>query len=355
MRMGKGEEDGKRGMKRMTKATGRDKPVPTIIIPCVPPMYPCVPTVSLQAAVMDLDPRSEGLYGQDPPRPPCVPVSPLPRDKVVSGVPRRGSVPVSCPVPPSGPPGGIPQLEVLLRQVHSLQKVREATTQELVKAQDCSEGLRQHLEQLEQHKEALERSWQQVQESLQRAQLQGKEVDAKGQRRCGLCLEKQQDLEGTKQQWEELQNLRRGHRWQHCQQLEAIMEELKQLRVTHVSPGLGSLAHLGVPHTPGCPGTPWHHPLPPVPPQAPAHLEAELVQLEKMEEKWLSWERRVMDAEEQLGPEAPVLRRLVQQEQEGAGQQLEVELGRQQLSLQRCDRLAEELQQLQRPQEALPE
>ncbi|XP_041330433.1 bromodomain-containing protein DDB_G0280777-like isoform X2 [Pyrgilauda ruficollis] len=321
MRMGKGEEDGKRGMKRMTKATGRDKPVPTIIIPCVPPMYPCVPTVSLQAAVMDLDPRSEGLYGQDPPRPPCVPVSPLPRDKVVSGVPRRGSVPVSCPVPPSGPPGGIPQLEVLLRQVHSLQKVREATTQELVKAQDCSEGLRQHLEQLEQHKEALERSWQQVQESLQRAQLQGKEVDAKGQRRCGLCLEKQQDLEGTKQQWEELQNLRRGHRWQHCQQLEAIMEELKQLRVTH----------------------------------APAHLEAELVQLEKMEEKWLSWERRVMDAEEQLGPEAPVLRRLVQQEQEGAGQQLEVELGRQQLSLQRCDRLAEELQQLQRPQEALPE
>ncbi|XP_041262254.1 bromodomain-containing protein DDB_G0280777-like isoform X2 [Onychostruthus taczanowskii] len=270
---------------------------------------------------MDLDPRSEELYGQEPPRPPCVPVSPRPRDKVVSGVPRRGSVPVSCPVPPSGPPGRIPQLEALLRQVHSVQTVREATTQELVKAQDCSEGLRQHLEQLEQHKEALERSWQQVQESLQRAQLQGKEVDAKSQRRCGLCLEKQQDLEGTKQQWEQLQNLRRGHRWQHCQQLEAIMEELKQLRVTY----------------------------------APAHLEAELVQLEKMEEKWLSWERRVMDAEEQLGPEAPVLRRLVQQEQEGAGQQLEVELGRQQLSLQRRDRLAEELQMLQRPQEALPE
>ncbi|XP_039567155.1 synaptonemal complex central element protein 1-like isoform X1 [Passer montanus] len=284
-------------------------------------MYPCVTTVSLQAAVMDLDPRSDGLYGQDPPRPPCVPVSPRPRDKVVSGVPRRGSAPVPCPVPPSGPPERIPQLEVLLRQVHSLQKVREATTQELVKGQNCSEGLRQHLEQLEQHKEALERSWQQVQESLQRAQLQGKEVDAKGQRRCGLCLEQQQDLEGTKQQWEQLQNLRRGHRWQHCQQLDAIMEELKHLRVTH----------------------------------APAHLEAELVQLEKMEEKWLSWERRVMDTEEQLGPEAPVLRRLVRQEQEGAEQQLEVELGRQQLSLQRRDRLAEELQQLQRPQEALAE
>ncbi|XP_053824121.1 involucrin-like isoform X1 [Vidua chalybeata] len=274
-----------------------------------------------KAAVMDLDPRSEGLYGQDPPRPPCVPVSPRPRDKVASDVPKRGSVPVSCPAPPSGPPGGIPRLEVLLRQVQSLQKVREDTAQELVKAQDRSEELRQHLKQLEQRKEALERSWQQVQDSLQRAQLQGKEVEAKGQRRCGLCLEQQQDLEGTKQQWEQLKHLRRGHRWQHCQQLEDIMEELKNLRVTH----------------------------------APAHLEAELVQLEKMEEKWLSWERRVMDTEEQLGPEAPVLGRLVQQDQEGAERQLEVELGRQQLSLRRRDRLAEELQQLQRPLEARPE
>ncbi|XP_050840512.1 synaptonemal complex central element protein 1-like isoform X1 [Serinus canaria] len=284
-------------------------------------MYPLVPTVSLQAAVMDLDPHSEGLYSQDPPRPPCVPVCPRPREEAVSGVPKRGSVPVSCPVVPSGPPRGIPQLEVLLRQVHSLQKVREATAQELVKAQDCSEGLSQQLEQLEQHKEALERSWQQVQESLQRAQWQGKEVEAKGQRRCGLCLEQQQHLEGTKQQWEQLKNLRREHRRQHCQQLEAVMKELKHLRVTH----------------------------------APAHVKAELVQLEKMEEKWLSWERRVMDTEEQLGPEAFVLRRLVQQEQEGVEQQLEVELGRQQRSLQRRDRLAEELQQLQRPREASPE
>ncbi|XP_032601557.3 uncharacterized protein [Taeniopygia guttata] len=284
-------------------------------------MYPSVPTMSLQAAVMDLDPRSKGLYSQDPPRPPCVPVSPRPRDKAVSGVLKRGNVPVSCPVPPSGPPGGIPQLEVLLKQMHSLQKVREATAQELVKAQDCSEGLRQHLEQLEQRKEELERSWQQVQESLQRAQLQGKEVEAKGQRRCGLCLEQQQDMEGTKQHWKQLKDLRRGHRWQHCQQLESIMEELKHLRVTH----------------------------------APAHLEAELVQLEKMEEKWLNWERRVMDTEEQLGPQAPVLRRLVQQDQEGALRQLEVELGRQRLSRRRRDRLAEELQQLQRPREAQPE
>ncbi|XP_030921275.1 uncharacterized protein LOC102036169 [Geospiza fortis] len=84
-------------------------------------------------------------------------------DKAVSGVPKRGSGPVSCPVPPSGPPGGTPQLEVLLRQVHSLKKVCETTTEELVRAQDRREELRQELEQLEQQKEALERSWKQVQ------------------------------------------------------------------------------------------------------------------------------------------------------------------------------------------------
>lgn len=127
-----GTEGRKRGTKKTTKATGGDKLVQTrgqTIIPCVPSMYPCVPsmypsvpTMSLQAAVMDLDPHSEGLYSQDPPRPPCVPVSPRPRDKAVSGVLKRGNVPVFCPVPPSGPPGGIPQLEVLLRQMHSLQK-----------------------------------------------------------------------------------------------------------------------------------------------------------------------------------------------------------------------------------------
>ncbi|NXV09132.1 SYCE1 protein, partial [Cettia cetti] len=215
----------------------------------------------------------------------------------------------------------IPQLEVLLRQVHSMQKVRQATAQELLRAQGCSEGLRQHLEQLEQRKDALDRPWQQVQESLQRAQLHRKEVEAKGQRCCGLCQEQHQDLEGTEQQLEQVQHLRRGHRWQYCQQLEAIMEEHKHLRYTH----------------------------------APAHLEAELMHLEKMEEKWLSWERRVMDTEEQLGPEAPATSRLVQQDQEGAERQLEVELGRQQLILQHRDRLAEELQQLQRPLEAQPE
>ncbi|XP_071275401.1 uncharacterized protein [Agelaius tricolor] len=275
-------------------------------------MYPYVPTVSLQAAVMDLDPRSEGFYGQDPPRPPCVPVSPRPRDKAVPSVPKRGSGPVSCPVPPSGPSGGTPQLEVLLRQAHCLKKVREATTEELVKAQDCSEELRQELEQRGSPGGDTESA----------AAKGGTGEDlAAGAGHCGLCLEQQQDLEGTKQQWEQLKNLRREQRWQHCQQLEAIMEELKHLRVTH----------------------------------APAHLKAELVKLEKMKEKWLSLERRVMDTEEQLGPEGAVLWRLVQQEQEWAERQLEVELGRQQLSLQRRDRLAEELQQLQHSQEARPE
>ncbi|XP_077028491.1 uncharacterized protein LOC143692294 isoform X4 [Agelaius phoeniceus] len=275
-------------------------------------MYPYVPIVSLQAAVMDLDPRSEGFYGQDPPRPPCVPVSPRPRDKAVPSVPKRGSGPVSCPVPPSGPSGGTPQLEVLLRQAHSLKKVREATTEELVKAQDCSEELRQELEQRGSPGGDTESA----------AAKGGTGEDlAAGAGHCGLCLEQQQDLEGTKQQWEQLKNLRREQRWQHCQQLEAIMEELKHLRVTH----------------------------------APAHLKAELVKLEKMKEKWLSLERRVMDTEEQLGPEGAVLWRLVQQEQEWVERQLEVELGRQQLSLQRRDRLAEELQQLQHSQEARAE
>ncbi|NXP96067.1 SYCE1 protein, partial [Passerina amoena] len=214
-----------------------------------------------------------------------------------------------------------PQLEVLLRQVHSLKKVRKATAEELVKAQDRREELRQELEQLKQQKEALERTWQQVQESLKRAQLQGKEVEAKGQRLCELCLEQQQDQEGTKQQWEQLKNLYREQRWQQCQELEAIMEELKHLRVSHT----------------------------------PAHLQAELVKLEQMKEKWLSLERRVRDTEEQLGPEGAVLWRLMQQEQEWAERKLEAELGRRQLSLQRRDRLAEELQQLQHSQEARPE
>ncbi|XP_077028489.1 uncharacterized protein LOC143692294 isoform X2 [Agelaius phoeniceus] len=289
---------------------------------------------------MDLDPRSEGFYGQDPPRPPCVPVSPRPRDKAVPSVPKRGSGPVSCPVPPSGPSGGTPQLEVLLRQAHSLKKVREATTEELVKAQDCSEELRQELEQRGSpggDTESAAAKGGTGEDLAAGAGVTAESTAARegggGQRsehtwcpltphrHCGLCLEQQQDLEGTKQQWEQLKNLRREQRWQHCQQLEAIMEELKHLRVTH----------------------------------APAHLKAELVKLEKMKEKWLSLERRVMDTEEQLGPEGAVLWRLVQQEQEWVERQLEVELGRQQLSLQRRDRLAEELQQLQHSQEARAE
>lgn len=77
-------------------------------------------------------------------------------------------------------------------------------------------------------------------------------------------------------------------RWQYCQQLETIMEEHKHLHKTHVSPGLGSLTHLGVPHTPGSPSHTWDHTHTRVPPQAPAHLKAELVQLQKVKEKWLS-------------------------------------------------------------------
>ncbi|XP_048149140.1 uncharacterized protein LOC125320772 isoform X2 [Corvus hawaiiensis] len=303
-----GAEGGKRGTKKMTRGqegTKQRPPSSSPVSPMFPPMYPYVPTVSLQAAVMDMDPLSEGLYGRDPLRPPCVSVSPRPRDKVLPGVLKGHSVPVSCPVPPSGPPGGNPRLEVVLRQIHSLKKVRQAMAQELLKAQDRSEGLRQNLEQ----------------QSLWRAQLQGKDVEAKGQRHRRLCLEQQQDLEGTEQQWEQLRHLRRGHRWEYCQQLEAITEELK---------------HMWDMHT-------------------PAHLEAELMHLEKMREKWLSWERCLTEAEEHLGAEVPVVMGLVRQEQEGAEQRLEVELSRRQLSLQSRDRLAEELQELQRPLEAPPE
>ncbi|KAM4879991.1 synaptonemal complex central element protein 1 [Sylvia borin] len=262
-----------------------------------------------KAAVMDANPQSEGLYSQDPPRPPCVPVSPRPRDKVFPGVPPvRRSVPVSCPAPRSGvPPGGTPQVEVLLGQVSSMQKgeLHQAMEQELVKAQGHCEELRQQLEQ----------------QSLQRARLHKKEMEAKGQRCSGLCLEQQQDLEGTEQELQQLRHLRREQRWQYCQQLEAIMEEHKHLHKTH----------------------------------APAHLKAELVQLQKKKEKWLSLERRVLEAEEHLGPEAAAASRLVQEEQERAERQLEVELGRQQLSRQRRDRLAEELQQLQSSLKAQPE
>lgn len=119
----RGAEGGKRGTKRMARrqeGTSQCPPSSSPVSPMFPPTYPYVPTVSLQAAVMDTDPRSEGLYGRDPPRPPCVPVSPRPRDKVFPGVPKGHGVPVSCPVPPSG--GGNPRLEVVLRQIHSLKK-----------------------------------------------------------------------------------------------------------------------------------------------------------------------------------------------------------------------------------------
>ncbi|KAM7028186.1 uncharacterized protein M8220_014790 isoform 2-T2 [Acridotheres tristis] len=245
---------------------------------------------------MDADPPSEELNGKDPPRPP---VSPRPRGKVLPGVPKRSSVPVS-----PGRPEGTPRLEMLQRQVRSLQKVHRAAVQDLAKAQDVSEGLRRQLEQLEQHKEGLEESQKQVQESLQRVQLRRKEMEAKGQRRLGLFLNEQQELEGTEQEWEQLQHLRRQQRWQYCQELDTITDKLNHLHVTHT----------------------------------PDHLKAELMKLEKMEEELLSWERRVMETEKLLGPEAPAVMRLVQEEQEWVERKLEVELGRQQRSLECHDR-----------------
>ncbi|XP_051627984.1 synaptonemal complex central element protein 1 isoform X2 [Manacus candei] len=250
-----------------------------------------------KAASMDVDPPSEELCGQDPLRPPCVPVSPRPRDKGFQSVPEGHVVPVSCPVPPSGPPGGVPRLEMLLKRIHSLQSARQTMEKELEEAQSHREGLCQDLEQ----------------HSLRAARLHRKEVEAEGQRRRGLCLERQQGLEGAEEQREQLRHLRRECRREFWQQLDAIIDEHKRLRDMH----------------------------------APAHLEAELVQLESTKEKLLSLERRLMEIEEQVGPEAPVVTRLVEQEQEEARQQLEVQLGLRDQELQRRDRLAEELKQLQ--------
>ncbi|XP_056366284.1 trichohyalin-like [Oenanthe melanoleuca] len=264
-----------------------------------------------KAAVMDSDPRSEKLNKQNPPRPP---VSSRPEDKVLPGVPRRSSV-------ASGGPGGMSRLEMLQRQICTLQKGHQILADELAKAQSNSEELRQKLEQLRKQKEALKESRKQLQELLQRAQLRRKEVEAKGQRCSGLCLEQHQDLQGTEQKWEQLLHLCREQRWQYCQELDAIMKELKHLHVTHT----------------------------------PAYLEAELVKLEEMEKKLLRWERRLLEVEEQLGPETFMAMRLLREEQQRLEQQLEEELRRQQLSQERRDRLAEELKQLQLSLEPQPE
>ncbi|XP_027598357.1 synaptonemal complex central element protein 1 [Pipra filicauda] len=266
-----------------------------------------------KAAAMDVDPPSEEFCGRDSPRPPCVPVSPRPRDKGFQSVPEGHVVPVSCPVPPSGPPGGVPRLEMLLKRIHSLQSARQTMEKELEEAQSRREGLCQDLEQLKQREAALEGVWQQVQDSLRTARLRRKEVEAEGQRRRGLCLERQQGLEGAEEQQEQLRHLRRECRREFWQQLETIIDEHKRLRDMH----------------------------------APAHLEAELVQLESTKEKLLSLERCLMEIEEQVGPEAPAVTRLVEQEQEEVRQQLEVQLGLRDQELQRRDRLAEELKQLQ--------
>ncbi|XP_074023535.1 CXXC-type zinc finger protein 1-like, partial [Numenius arquata] len=85
-------------------------------------------------------------------------------------------------------------------------------------------------------------------------------------------------------------------------------------------------------------------------PQAPAQLEAELLRLEEAREKLLSQERLLLEAEKQLGPEAHVARRLVEQEEAGARRRLEAELGRgARGGLRRRERLSEELERLQCP------
>ncbi|KAF4797295.1 MON1 B, secretory trafficking associated [Turdus rufiventris] len=198
-------------------------------------------TLLAWAAVMDKDPRSEELNEQDPPRPP---VSPRPKGQVLPGVPKQSSVPGSCPAARSGHPAGMAGLEVLQKQVHSLRKVHQVVVQELMKAQQSSEEL---------HKKLQKRD-------LPPTHL----VPPDPRRKSGICLKQQQGLEGTEQKWEQLLIECREQRWQYCQKLDAITEEFKHLRVTHT----------------------------------PAHLKAELIKLEKMEEKFLKWG-------EPLTPERP--------------------------------------------------
>ncbi|XP_027638927.1 synaptonemal complex central element protein 1-like isoform X3 [Falco peregrinus] len=218
-------------------------------------------------------------------------------------------------------PGVQRWLDVLVGRVCSLHQAHLATAQELAAAQEHGEGLRQQQEQLEERQAALEGLWQQKQEELRGARLRREEVEAKGQRCRGLCLGCQQDLERMEQELERLRRLRRGYRQDFGQQLDAIMEEHKHLQEAH----------------------------------APAQLEAELVQLEEAREKLLRQERHLLEIEKQLGPEAHVAMQLVQQEQARAQQRLEAELERRQRGRGRRDRLAEELERLQRPLEASTE
>ncbi|XP_040473202.1 synaptonemal complex central element protein 1-like isoform X1 [Falco naumanni] len=218
-------------------------------------------------------------------------------------------------------PGVQRWLDVLVGRVRSLHQAHLATAQELAAAQEHGEGLRQQQEQLEERQAALEGLWQQKQEELRGARLRREEVEAKGQRCQGLCLGRQQDLERMEQELERLRRLRRGYRQDFGQQLDAIMEEHKHLQEAH----------------------------------APAQLEAELVQLEEAREKLLRQERHLLEIEKQLGPEAHVAMQLVQQEQARAQQRLEAELERRQRGRGRRDRLAEELERLQRPLKASPE
>ncbi|KAM9510666.1 synaptonemal complex central element protein 1-like isoform 2-T2 [Guaruba guarouba] len=223
-----------------------------------------------------------------------------------------------APAPLHPPIAGDPRPEAMLDQIRNLHRAREAAARELAAAQGHREGLRRHLQQLEERRAALEGLRQQKQEALRVARLRREEVEAEGQRRRGRCLSRQREAVGAGEQRSRLRLQRRAHREQFWRQLEDIAEQHKRLREDH----------------------------------APAHLEAELERLQEALGKLLSQERHLLEAEQHLGPEAFVATRLVEQEAEWAGQRLGAELARRQGCERRRDRLAEELERLQRPLEA---
>ncbi|KAM4643665.1 synaptonemal complex central element protein 1 [Amazona ochrocephala] len=195
-----------------------------------------------------------------------------------------------------------------------VEKRARAAARELAAAQGHSEGLRRHLQQREWGPPSVG----DPKEALRVARLRREEVEAKGQRCQGRCLRRQREVSGAGEQRSRLRLQRRAHREQFWRQLEDIMEQHKRLREEH----------------------------------APAYLEAELERLQEALGKLLSHERHLLEAEQQLGPEAFVATRLVEQEAEWAGQRLGAELARRQGCERRRDRLAEELERLQRPLEA---
>ncbi|XP_071657306.1 synaptonemal complex central element protein 1-like [Patagioenas fasciata] len=209
-------------------------------------------------------------------------------------------------------------MEMLMGRLRSLNRARQAAAQDLAQSQGHTQDLQQQLDQLEERRAALDGLWQQKQESLRVSRLRWEELEAKGQRRWGSILNRQQELAGEGQRRDRIRNQRRGHRFEFWRQLEDIMEQHKELQGAH----------------------------------APAQLEAELVKLEEKREKLLSQERHLLELEKQLGPEAFVATRLVEQEMEAARQRLGAELGQKLTNQHRRDRLLQDMERLQRPLEA---